>query len=338
MKVLITGGAGYIGSHITLVLLKAGYEVVVLDNLCNSSILSLKRVADIVGRSPVFINGDILDRSLLDKLLVKHSVQAVIHCAGLKSVNESIKQPLIYFKNNVSGTINLCQAMSAAGIFNIVFSSSATVYGEPLKIPIMEDHQVGKTTNPYGRSKFMVEQVLNDIATLDSRWKVALLRYFNPVGNHESGLIGEDPRGFPNNLFPYITMVMIGKLRELAIFGNDYQTVDGTGVRDYIHVMDLANGHLAAINSFTRFSGINVWNLGTGQGYSVLQIVEAFEKISGQKVPIRIAPRRLGDVAKSYANPSKAIKDLGWRANRDLLTMVRDSWHWQSLNPDGYKI
>lgn len=338
--IMVTGGAGYIGSHTTLVLLQAGFEVVVLDNLCNASAESLRRVAQLSGREPVFVEGDIRDQALLNKLLVQHSVQGVLHFAGLKAVGESVSQPLRYYDNNVGGTVTLCQAMAAAGVFTLVFSSSATVYGDPATVPITEDQPAGHTTNPYGRSKFMVEQVLVDLATSDPRWRVALLRYFNPVGAHESGQMGEDPHGIPNNLLPYITQVAVGRLPELAVFGNDYPTVDGTGVRDYIHVVDLAEGHLAALaalNATHTRSGTHVWNLGTGQGYSVLQMVEAFEAASGRPVPYRLAPRRPGDIANCYADPTKAATELGWTAKRDLNTMMRDAWRWQSQNPDGYR-
>jgi UDP-glucose 4-epimerase len=285
----------------------------------------------------VFVEGDIRDRTLLDQLLAQHPVQAVLHFAGLKAVGESVAHPLRYYDNNVGGTVTLCQAMAAAGVFTLVFSSSATVYGDPATVPITEDQQAGHTTNPYGRSKFMVEQLLGDLAASDPRWRVALLRYFNPVGAHESGLIGEDPHGIPNNLLPYITQVAVGKLPELAVFGNDYPTIDGTGVRDYIHVVDLAQGHLAALKALQTRTGTHVWNLGTGQGYSVLQIIQAFEAACGKHIPYRIAPRRPGDIAACYADPAKASTELGWNANRDLCTMMSDSWRWQVTNPDGYR-
>lgn len=335
--VLVTGGAGYIGSHTTLTLLQAGFDVVVLDNLCNASAESLRRVAQLAGRAPVFVQGDIRDRALLDQLLVQHSVQAVLHFAGLKAVGESVAQPLAYYSNNVGGTVNLCQAMAATGVFTLVFSSSATVYGDPATVPITEDQPVGHTTNPYGRSKFMVEQVLGDMAASDTRWRVALLRYFNPVGAHDSGQIGEDPNGIPNNLLPFVAQVAVGQRPELAVFGHDYPTVDGTGVRDYIHVVDLAEGHLAALKAIDSRPGMAVWNLGTGQGYSVLQVVRAFEAASGRPVPYRLAPRRAGDVATCYAHPGKAAAELNWTAKRDLHTMMRDAWLWQSQNPDGYR-
>jgi UDP-glucose 4-epimerase len=335
--VLVTGGAGYIGSHTTLALLQAGVDVVVLDNLCNASAESLRRVAQLAGRAPVFVQGDIRDRALLDQLLAQHSVQAVLHFAGLKAVGESVAQPLAYYSNNVGGTVNLCQAMAAAGVFTLVFSSSATVYGDPATVPITEDQPVGHTTNPYGRSKFMVEQVLGDMAASDPRWRVALLRYFNPVGAHDSGQIGEDPNGIPNNLLPFVAQVAVGQRPELAVFGHDYSTVDGTGVRDYIHVVDLAEGHLAALKALSNRPGVNVWNLGTGLGYSVLQVVRAFEAASGRPVPYRLAPRRAGDIAICYADPAKAAAELGWIAHRDLHTMMLDAWRWQSKNPEGYR-
>ncbi|NLY13829.1 MAG: UDP-glucose 4-epimerase GalE, partial [Gammaproteobacteria bacterium] len=284
-SILVTGGAGYIGSHTTLALLEAGYDVIVLDNLANSSLESLRRVERICGKAPTFIEGDIRDRELLDSILARHSIQAVLHFAGLKAVGESVQQPLAYYENNVSGSIVLFQAMAAAGVFNLVFSSSATVYGEPQQMPISEDCPTGTPTNPYGRSKLMVEEVLGDLAFSEPRWSIALLRYFNPVGAHPSGLIGEDPNGIPNNLLPYISQVAVGKLQQLSVYGNDYPTVDGTGVRDYIHVVDLAKGHLKALDKITDSQGVHIWNLGTGQGYSVLQMVNAFEQAAGVKVP-----------------------------------------------------
>jgi UDP-glucose 4-epimerase len=335
--VLVTGGAGYIGSHTTLALLQAGFDVVVLDNLCNASAESLRRVAQLAGRAPVFVQGDVRDRALLDQLLAQHSVKAVFHFAGLKAVGESVAQPLAYYSNNLGGTVNLCQAMAAAGVFTLVFSSSATVYGDLATVPITEDQPVGHTTNPYGRSKFMVEQVLGDMAASDPRWRVALLRYFNPVGAHDSGQIGEDPNGIPNNLLPFVAQVAVGQRPELAVFGHDYPTLDGTGVRDYIHVEDLAEGHLAALKAMDSRPGMAVWNLGTGKGYSVLQVVRAFEAASGRPVPYRLAQRRPGDVATCYAHPGKAAAELNWIAKRDLDTMMRDAWRWQSQNPDGYR-
>ena len=335
-KILVTGGAGYIGSHTTLALLEAGFEVVVLDNLCNSSPESLLRVERICGKAPVFVQGDIRDRALLDELFAAHKIAAVLHFAGLKAVGESVQQPLDYYANNVAGSVTLCQAMAAAGVFHLVFSSSATVYGEPTQMPIREDYPTGLPTNPYGRSKLMVEELLRDLAHSDPRWSIALLRYFNPVGAHVSGLIGEDPNGIPNNLLPYVSQVAIGKLKQLSVFGADYPTLDGTGVRDYIHVVDLANGHLKALQAIEQSAGVNVWNLGTGTGYSVLQMVRAFEQASGQPVPYQVAARRPGDIAECWADPAKAARELGWQAERGLPEMMADTWRWQSANPQGY--
>jgi len=337
MTILVTGGAGYIGSHATLALLQAGHSVVVLDNLCNSSAESLKRVAQLAGRAPVFAEGDVRDRAAMDLLFSNYSVDTVLHFAGLKAVGESVVQPLRYYDNNVHGSQVLLQACADAGVFNVVFSSTATVYGDPVQMPISEACPVGQPTNPYGRSKLMVEDMLRDLAATDPRWRIAILRYFNPVGAHESGLIGEDPNGIPNNLLPYIAQVAVGKLPELAVFGNDYHTPDGTGVRDYIHVMDLAEGHLRALEAMQTRSGAYVWNLGTGQGYSVLEMVRAFEAAIGKPVPYRVAPRRLGDIATCYADPAKAERELGWKARRGLDEMMRDAWRWQSMNPDGYR-
>lgn len=336
-KILVTGGAGYIGSHTTLALLEAGFEVVVLDNLCNSSAESLRRIEAICGKSPFFVPGDIRDAALLDELFAAHAITAVLHFAGLKAVGESVREPLKYYDNNVAGSVALCQAMARAGVFNFVFSSSATVYGEPERMPIREDFPTGTPTNPYGRSKLMVEEVLRDLAASDSRWNIALLRYFNPVGAHESGMMGEDPSGIPNNLLPYIAQVAVGKLEQLAVFGDDYPTRDGTGVRDYIHVVDLADGHLKALQALGSRPGINVWNLGTGNGYSVLEMVRAFEQASGRLIPCRMSPRRPGDIAECWADPAKAEQELGWRAQRDLAQMMADTWRWQSSNPNGYR-
>lgn len=336
-KILVTGGAGYIGSHTTLALLQSGYDLVVLDNLCNSSQESLKHVEQIAGRSPLFVEGDVRDRALLDKVLLKYSVAAVLHFAGLKAVGESVSYPLRYYDNNVHGSQVLLQAMADAGVFRFVFSSSATVYGEPEQIPIAETCPVGNPTNPYGRSKLIVEDMMRDLAASDPRWRIAILRYFNPVGAHKSGLIGEDPNGIPSNLLPYVAQVAVGKLPKLAVFGNDYPTADGTGVRDYIHVMDLAEGHLLALDALETRTGTHVWNLGTGHGYSVFDIIRAFEAASDRPVPYRIAPRRIGDVATCYADPSKAMRELGWKAKRGLSEMMRDAWRWQQMNPNGYR-
>jgi len=335
--VLVTGGAGYIGSHATLCLLEAGYSVVVLDNLCNSSAKSLERVAQICGRQPHFVQGDIRDTALVEQTLKDHNVSVVLHFAGLKAVGESVEKPLMYYENNVAGSVSLCKAMQAAGVFNLVFSSSATVYGEPETMPIDEDCPAGVPTNPYGLSKKMVEQVLTDLAASDERWSIALLRYFNPVGAHESGLMGEEPQGIPNNLVPYVSQVAVGKLAALQVFGDDYPTVDGTGVRDYIHVVDLAKGHLKAIEALKSRKGAHIWNLGTGVGYSVLQVVKAFEKASGRDIPFNIAPRRSGDIAECWANPGKAKAELGWVAEHGIERMMEDTWRWQKHNPEGYE-
>ena len=335
-RILVTGGAGYIGSHTTLALLQAGFEVVVLDNLCNSSAKSLERVAEIAGRAPTFICGDVRDRAQLDRLFAEHPISAVLHFAGLKAVGESVADPLRYYDVNVCGAVTLCQAMQAAGVFSLVFSSSATVYGDPTRVPIDEDQPVGQPANPYGRSKLMVEQILADLAAANGAWRVALLRYFNPVGAHESGRIGEDPSGIPNNLLPYIAQVAVGKLAELTVFGDDYPTPDGTGVRDYIHVVDLARGHVCAIKKLQTNCGLFICNLGTGHGYSVLDVIHAFEKACGKKLPYVIDPRRPGDIAECYADPTKAKNELGWVAEYGIEEMCADSWNWQKNNPDGY--
>lgn len=335
-SILVTGGAGYIGSHTTLALLEAGHEVIVLDNLANSSLESLRRVEAICGKKPTFIEGDILDRTLLDSIFTQHSISAVLHFAGLKAVGESVQQPLAYYENNVSGSVVLFQAMAAAGVFNLVFSSSATVYGEPKQMPISEDCPTGTPTNPYGRSKLMIEEILRDLALSEPRWSIALLRYFNPVGAHKSGLIGEDPNGIPNNLLPYISQVGVGKLKQLSVYGNDYPTVDGTGVRDYIHVVDLADGHLKALTAISAAQGIHTWNLGTGQGYSVLQMIDAFEQAAQVKVPYQVVARRSGDIAECWANPIKAAQELGWQAQHSLADMMCDTWRWQQSNPNGF--
>ena len=335
-KVLVTGGAGYIGSHTTLALLEAGFDVVVLDNFCNSSPEALKRVAKLCGKTPELIKGDIRDSTLLDRIFAAHAFNCVLHFAGLKSVSESVTNPLAYYENNVAGSLNLCHAMARAGVFSLVFSSSATVYGEPKTIPITEDCPTGIPTNPYGRSKLMVEEMLADLSAADSRWSIARLRYFNPVGAHASGLIGEDPNGIPNNLLPYISQVAVGKLKQLSVFGDDYPTPDGTGIRDYIHVVDLAQGHLRAMEYLAQNQGLYTWNLGTGTGYSVLQMVKAFEEASLKKVPYVVTKRRAGDIAECWADVSKAATELNWRAERQLPEMMHDTWHWQQLNPNGY--
>lgn len=337
MAILVTGGAGYIGSHTLVELLNSGQQVLVLDNLCNASKESLNRVANITGKQPAFIEGDIRDAALLDSLFAEHNIDAVVHFAGLKAVGESVQKPLEYYDNNVNGTLVLVEAMRRAGVFKLVFSSSATVYGEPQQMPITEDFAVGGTTNPYGTSKLMVEQVLQDVSKSDPRWSIALLRYFNPVGAHKSGQIGEDPNGIPNNLLPYISQVAVGRLKALSVFGDDYPTPDGTGVRDYIHVVDLALGHLKALARIAEHEGVSIYNLGTGQGYSVLEMVKAFEQASGKPVPFNIAPRRAGDIAECWADPAKALQELGWQAERGLEQMMQDAWRWQSLNPQGFK-
>ncbi|USD38681.1 UDP-glucose 4-epimerase GalE [Ferrimonas sp. SCSIO 43195] len=335
--VLVTGGAGYIGSHTLVELLNQDKNVVVVDNLSNSCEESLRRVERITGKSVTFYQGDILDSSLLEQVFACHDIGSVVHFAGLKAVGESVAQPVRYYQNNVTGTLSLCEAMAKAGVFNLVFSSSATVYGDPATLPIREDFPVGGTTNPYGTSKYMVERVLQDLHVSDSRWNIALLRYFNPVGAHESGLIGEDPNGIPNNLMPFISQVAVGKREHLSVFGNDYDTVDGTGVRDYIHVVDLAIGHLKALDKLETEPGVVIYNLGTGTGYSVLEMVSAFEKGSGQPVPHQLVARRPGDIAACYADPAKAQAELGWTAKRGVDAMTADTWRWQSNNPNGYK-
>lgn len=336
MTILVTGGAGYIGSHTVVELQKIGADVLVLDNLSNSCVEALARVEQITGIEVPFVQGDILDKALLKKIFMDNDIEAVIHFAGLKAVGESVAQPLRYYENNVTGTLVLCQVMAEFGVKNLVFSSSATVYGDPASLPITEDFPTG-ATNPYGQSKLMVEHILADLHHSDPNWNIARLRYFNPVGAHESGLIGEDPNDIPNNLMPFISQVAVGKREKLAVFGNDYPTHDGTGVRDYIHVVDLAIGHLKALDKLKTAPGLVTYNLGTGQGYSVLDMVKAFEKASGKPVPYQIAPRRPGDIAACYANPDKARDELGWQANLNVDDMAQSSWRWQSANPNGYK-
>ncbi|WP_439241025.1 UDP-glucose 4-epimerase GalE [Lonepinella sp. BR2474] len=337
MAILVTGGAGYIGSHTVVELLNVGKDVVVLDNLCNSSAKSLERVAQITGKQAKFYQGDILDSPLLQRIFAENHIESVIHFAGLKAVGESVQKPIAYYHNNVVGSLNLIEQMRQAGVWNIVFSSSSTVYGDPAVIPVTENCKVGGTTNPYGTSKLMVEQIFTDIAKAEPKFSITLLRYFNPVGAHESGLIGEDPNGIPNNLMPYIAQVAVGKLKELSIFGNDYPTPDGTGVRDYIHVVDLAIGHVKALARHENDGGLHIYNLGTGVGYSVLDMVNAFEHANNIKVPYKFAPRRAGDIAENYADASCALRELGWKAERDLNAMMRDTWNWQKNNPKGYK-
>ena len=334
--VLVTGGAGYIGSHTVLLLLEAGRRVLVLDNLSNSSREGLERVAAITGKSAEFVEGDIRDAALLDRLFQEHAIGSVIHFAGLKAVGESVAQPLRYYDCNVTGSLRLLEAMDRAGVRNLVFSSSATVYGDPASVPIREDFPLS-ATNPYGATKLHIEDMLRDLHRADPRWSVALLRYFNPVGAHESGRIGEDPNGEPNNLMPYVAQVAVGQREQLRVFGDDYNTPDGTGVRDYIHVMDLAEGHLAALEALARDGGLITTNLGTGRGYSVLEMVRAFAAASGREVRYQIAERRPGDVASCYADPAHAKQVLGWEAKRGIDTMCADHWRWQSDNPNGYR-
>ena len=337
MNILVTGGAGYIGSHTLIELYKAGHTAVVIDNLSNSNPESLKRVAEIIGIDNIpFYKVDIRDREGLTQVFNKHKFDACIHFAGLKAVGESVEKPWEYYENNISGTLTLIDVMRHNGCKNIIFSSSATVYGDPAEIPITENCPKGQCTNPYGWTKSMLEQVLIDIQKADPEWNVVLLRYFNPVGAHPSGRIGENPNGIPNNLMPYITQVAVGKRKELGVFGNDYPTPDGTGVRDYIHVVDLANGHVCALKVFKNPCRLCIYNLGTGHGYSVLDMVKAFEKVNNVKVPYSIQPRRAGDIATCYSNPEKAEKELGWKAQYGIEEMVRDSWNWQRQNPDGY--
>nr|WP_303180822.1 UDP-glucose 4-epimerase GalE [Lachnoclostridium phocaeense] len=337
MTILITGGAGYIGSHTALELLNEGYDVVVFDNLSNSSQESLRRVEELTGKQVCFYEGDVQDEDALRAMFKEQKIDAVIHCAALKAVGESVQKPLEYYQNNISGTLTLLKVMREVGVKNIVFSSSATVYGSPEEMPITEACPKGQCTNPYGWTKSMMEQIMSDVQKADPSWNVILLRYFNPVGAHKSGRIGEDPKGIPNNLMPYISQVAVGKLEKLGVFGNDYDTPDGTGVRDYIHVVDLAIGHVKAINYIFTNPGLDVINLGTGQGYSVLDMVKAFSKACGKEIPYEIKPRREGDIAMCYADPSKAAKVLGWKAERGLDEMCEDTWRWQSQNPNGYE-
>ncbi len=337
MKLLVTGGAGYIGSHTTLVLLQAGHDVTVVDNLSNSSREALRRVEALTGRPVEFHQVDLLDHAGLESVVRAGAFDAVVHFAGLKAVGESVEQPLRYYHNNVTGTITLCEAMARHGVKTIVFSSSATVYGDPHAVPITEDFPL-QATNPYGRSKLMIEEILRDLHLADPAWRVAILRYFNPIGAHESGRIGEAPNGTPNNLLPFIAQVAVGRLPELRVYGGDYPTVDGTGVRDYIHVMDLAEGHERALAWLGRHAGVHVYNLGTGRGYSVLEMVAAFERASGHRVPYRIVARRAGDIAACYADPARAGRDLGWVATRDVAAMCQDAWRWQADNPVGYPV
>ncbi len=334
MSILVTGGAGYIGSHTCIELLNAGYEVVVVDNLSNSKREALQRVEEISGKKVCFVEADILDAAAMAGIFSSNTIDAVIHFAGLKAVGESVSMPLCYYHNNISGTLVLLEAMQKADVRKLVFSSSATVYGLSEMVPLSEDFPLG-ATNPYGRTKYMIEEILRDLAVSDPEWRISILRYFNPIGAHESGRIGEDPNGIPNNLMPYITQIAIGKLKELTVFGNDYDTPDGTGVRDYIHVVDLAKGHLKALEKGLDKKGAHAYNLGTGHGYSVLDVVHAFEKASGKNIPYKVSARRSGDIAVSFAAPGKAKRELHWEATLGLEKMCEDSWRWQVQNPNG---
>ncbi|MEO6118747.1 MAG: UDP-glucose 4-epimerase GalE [Methylotenera sp.] len=336
MNILVVGGAGYIGSHTCVQLLAAGHQIVVLDNLSNSQAESVKRVRQISGQDFIFVEADIRNKAALRLVFSEQKIDAVIHFAGLKAVGESSEKPLMYYDNNVSGSVALLEVMAEVNVKNIVFSSSATVYGDPQSVPISEDYPL-RATNPYGRTKLMIEDILRDLQHSDPTWRISILRYFNPIGAHESGLIGEDPSGIPNNLLPYVAQVAVGRLSKLRIWGNDYPTLDGTGVRDYIHVMDLADGHVAALNYLLSSPGVSAINLGTGIGYSVLQVVQAFSEASGTQIDYEFMPRRAGDIAINYADASLAKSLLGWSATRDLATMCADSWRWQSKNPQGYQ-
>lgn len=336
-NILITGGAGYIGSHTAVELLNKNYNVIVYDNLSNSSRISIDRVEEITGKKISFYEADILDKDKLKEVLVNEKIDVLIHCAALKSVGESVSKPLEYYHNNLTGTLTTLEAMKEVGCKNLIFSSSATVYGNPKNVPITEDFPKGECTNPYGWSKSMMEQIMIDLQKSDPDWKIVLLRYFNPIGAHKSGKIGEDPQGIPNNLLPYIAQVAVGKLDYLRVFGDDYDTVDGTGVRDYIHVVDLAKGHVCAIDKLDSLDGVSIINLATGNGYSVLEVVKAFEEASGRKVPYKIVGRREGDIAKCFADATKAYKVLGWKAENGIKEMCEDSWRWQKNNPNGYE-
>jgi UDP-glucose 4-epimerase len=335
MAILVTGGAGYIGSHTVLELLELGNEVIVVDNLSNSSKKSLIRVESITGKSPIFYEQDLLDKAALENVFSSHNIDSVIHFAGYKAVGESVQKPMMYYQNNLNSTLILCEVMKKFEVKNLVFSSSATVYGDPESVPITEESALS-ATNPYGRTKLFIEYILKDLYTSDNSWNIALLRYFNPVGAHKSGLIGEDPNDIPNNLMPYVSQVAVGKLKQLSVFGDDYPTPDGTGVRDYIHVVDLALGHLKAIDKLRSAPGLVVYNLGTGKGTSVLDMIKAFENASGKVVDYKIGPRRSGDIATCYADPAKAENELGWKAERGIKEMCEDAWKWQSENPNGY--
>ncbi|EHK8984754.1 UDP-glucose 4-epimerase GalE [Vibrio vulnificus] len=336
MNVLVTGGMGYIGSHTCVQMMAAGMEPIIVDNLCNAKVDVLSRIEALTGKQPTFYQGDIRDEAFLDSVFAQHDIQAVIHFAGLKAVGESVAKPLEYYDNNVNGSLVLARCMRKACVKSIVFSSSATVYGDPEIVPITEDSPTGATTNPYGRSKYMVEQCLSDLFHAENDWSITLLRYFNPVGAHSSGSMGEDPQGIPNNLMPFIAQVAVGRREKLSVFGNDYPTPDGTGVRDYIHVMDLADGHIAALKSVGATSGLHIYNLGTGKGSSVLEMVEAFAAACGKPVPYELCPRRPGDIAECWASTEKAERELGWKATRSVAEMTADTWNWQSNNPNGY--
>lgn len=338
MAILITGGAGYIGSHTVVELQNAGYDVVVMDNLSNSSRESLVRVEKITGKPVPFYEADILDREATEEIFTKENIEAVIHFAGLKAVGESVKKPWEYYNNNITGTLILLDVMKKHNVKNIIFSSSATVYGTPAEVPVTEETPKGTCTNPYGWTKSMLEQILSDVQRADEEWNVILLRYFNPIGAHKSGTIGENPNGIPNNLMPYITQVAVGKLKELGVFGDDYPTADGTCIRDYIHVLDLAAGHVKALKKIEEKAGLCIYNLGTGNGYSVLEVIRNFEEATGKKVPYSIKPRRAGDIAVNYADARKAYEELGWKAQYGIREMCADSWKWQSMNPNGYEV
>ncbi|MCG6344962.1 UDP-glucose 4-epimerase GalE [Vibrio fluvialis] len=338
MDVLITGGMGYIGSHTCVQMIAAGMTPIMVDNLCNAKAEVLNRIEALTGGRPAFYQGDIRDEAFLDSVFAKHDVQAVIHFAGLKAVGESVSKPIEYYDNNVNGTLVLVRSMRKAGVKSLVFSSSATVYGDPQTVPITETSPTGATTNPYGRSKYMVEQCLADLVVAEPEWSITLLRYFNPVGAHPSGIMGEDPQGIPNNLMPFIAQVAVGRREKLAVFGNDYATPDGTGVRDYIHVMDLADGHIAALQVVGTQAGLHIYNLGTGKGSSVLDMVNAFSQACGKAVPYEICPRRPGDIAECWASTEKAQRELGWQAKLSLADMTADTWRWQSNNPQGYDV
>ncbi len=335
--VLLTGGAGYIGSHLAVRLIESNYDVIILDSFVNSNERSIGNIAAITGTLPILVNGDIRNRSIVDRIFSEYDVSAVVHLAGLKSVSESVSDPLSYYENNVIGGINLVTAMKQAGVFRLLFSSSATIYGPNASSPVSEQYEPCQPVNPYGRSKLFLEEIYSDICASDPRWSVGVLRYFNPVGAHKSALIGEDPSGIPNNLFPFVSAVVNGNLPKLNVFGDDYDTPDGTGVRDYIHVMDLADGHLRALNWIEKRTGYDVWNLGTGTGVSVLEIIRVFERITSVEVPFQVVERRAGDIATCYADVDKSFRELGWKAQRTLFDMIEDTWRWQQKNPNGFR-